>query len=95
VAFCEPVPRPIRVRGAAEECAREDSHCCEQRLERGDCARPHAPAACCVERIDAKILDSGDAQSVNRGLRENETWEGLSRWGMRKRDLAPPASEPL
>ena len=68
---------------------------CEQRLERGDRARPHAPAACRVERIGAKTLDGGDAQSVNRGLGENEPWEGLSRRGKRKRDLAPPASEPL
>jgi hypothetical protein len=70
----EAVPRPVRVRGAAEERARERRHCCEHRLERGDRAGPHAPAACRVECIGAKTLDGGDAQSVNRRLGENEPW---------------------
>src|ERR1700729_2473608 len=88
VAFCEAIARSIGVRGAAEECARERRHRSEQRLERGDRARPHAPAACCVERIGAKTLDGGDAQGVDRRLGENEPREGLSRWGQRKRGLA-------
>jgi hypothetical protein len=75
VTFCEAIARSIGVRGAAKECARERRHRCEQRLERGDRARPHAAAACRVERIGAKTLDGGDAQSVNRGLGENEPWE--------------------
>src|ERR1700733_9301460 len=87
VSFCEAIARSIGVRGAAEECARERRPRCEQRLEGGDRARPHAPAACRVERIGAKILDGGDAQSVNRGLGENEPWEGLSRWGQAEEGL--------
>ena len=87
MAFCEAIARSIGVRGAAEECARERRHGCEQRLERGDRARPHAPAACRVERIGAKTLDGGDAQSVNRGLGENEPREGLSRWGQAEEGL--------
>ena len=97
MAFCEAIAWSIGVRCAAEECAGERRHRCEQRLERGDRARPHAPAACRVDRIGAKILDGGDAQSVDRGLGENEPREGLahSMAGKRKRDLAPPVSEPL
>ena len=87
VAFCEAIARSIGVRGAAEECARERRHGCEQRLERGDRARPHAPAACRVERIGAKTLEGGDAQSVNRGLGENEPREGLSRRGQAEEGL--------
>src|ERR1700733_13510020 len=87
VAFREAIARSIGVRGAAEECARERRHGCEQRLERGDRARPHAPAARRVERIGAKTLDGGDAQSVNRGLGENEPWKGLSRWGQAEEGL--------
>src|SRR5271154_4024406 len=71
VAFCEAIARSIGVRGAAEEYARERRHCCELRLEPRDRARAHAPAACRVERIGAKILDGGDAQGVNRRLGEN------------------------
>ena len=40
MAFCEAIARSIGVRGAAEECARERRHGCEQRLERGDRAWP-------------------------------------------------------
>src|SRR5580704_8303081 len=87
VAFCEAIARSIGVGGAAEECARERRHGCEQRLERRDRARPHAPAACRVERIGAKTLDGGDAQSVNRRLGENEPWEGLSRRGQAEEGL--------
>ena len=53
------------------------------------------PAACRVERIGAKTLDGGDAQSVNRGLGENEPWEGFEPMGASGGDLAPPVSEPL
>ena len=74
MAFCEAITRSIGVGGAAEECAREHCHRCEESLERRDRPRPHAPAACRVERIGAKTLDGGDAQSVNRGLGENEPW---------------------
>src|SRR5580693_1153621 len=87
VAFCEAIARSIGVRGAAEECARERRHGYEQRLERRDRARPHAPAACRVERIGARTLDGGDAQSVNRGFGENEPREGLSRWGQAEERL--------
>src|ERR1700722_8751153 len=87
VAFCEAIARSIGVRGAAQECARERRHGFEQRLERGDRARPHAPAACRVERIGAKTLDGGEAQSVNRGLCENEPWEGSSRRGQAEERL--------
>src|SRR5580692_10039165 len=87
VSFCEAIARSIGVRGAAEEGARERRHGCKQRLERGDGARPHAPAACRVERIGAKTLDGGDAESVNRGLGENEPWEGLSRRGQAEEGL--------
>ena len=95
MAFCEAIARSIGVRGAAEDCARERRHGREQRLERSDRARPHAPARCRVERIDAKTLDGGDAQGVNRRLGENEPWERIVPGGKRKRDLAPPVSEPL
>jgi hypothetical protein len=81
VAFCEAIARSIGVRGAAEECVRERRHCGEERLEHGDCARPHSSAACRVERIGAKTLDGGDAQGVNRGLGENEP---RADWGRRE-----------
>src|SRR5580700_4160021 len=87
VAFCEAIARSIGVRGAAEECARERRHGCEQRLERGDRARPHATAARRVERIGAKTLDGGDAQSINRGLGENEPWAGWGRRGQAEEGL--------
>src|ERR1700733_1653655 len=87
VAVCEAIARSIGVRSAAEERARERRHRCEQRLERRERARPHAPAACRVERIGAKPLDGGGAQSVNRGLGENEPWEGLSRRGQAEEGL--------
>jgi hypothetical protein len=87
VAVCEAIPCPIRARGAAEECAREHRHDCEQRPERCDRARPHAPAACRVERIGAKILDGRETQGVNRGLGENEPRADWGRQGHREERL--------
>src|ERR1700733_465867 len=75
VALCKAVPWPVRVRGAAEQSAGEHCDASDQRFERRDRARSHAPAACRVERIGAKTLDGGDAQSVDRGLGENEPRE--------------------
>ena len=73
MAFCEAIPRSIGVGGAAEECVWEYRHRCEENLERRDRTRPHAPAGCRVERISAKTIDGGEAQSVNRGLGENDS----------------------
>src|SRR6202789_863073 len=88
VAFCEAIARSIGVGGAAEECARERCHCCEESLERRDRPRPHTPATCRVERIGAKTFDGGEAQSVNGGLGEEEPWgERLSQRGQAEEGL--------
>src|ERR1700733_5044152 len=87
VAFCEAIARSVCVRGAAEECAPDRGHGCEQPRERGDRARPHAPAACRVERIVAKTLDGGDAQGVDRGLGENEPSADWGRQGQAEEGL--------
>ena len=75
VAVCEAVARSIGVRGAAEKRAGEHCDAGEQRLERGDRARPHAAARRGVERVPAEALDGRDAQRVDRGLGENQPWK--------------------
>ena len=84
MAVCEAVARSIGVRSAAEERAGEPCDTGEQRLERGDRARTHAPARPGIERVHAQALDGRDAQRVDRGLGENQP---------RKRRTVPPQAE--
>jgi hypothetical protein len=49
----EPVPCPIRVRGATEKSAGEHCDASEQRLERRNSAWAHAAARRAIERVFA------------------------------------------
>src|SRR5271167_2572035 len=79
VAFCEAIAGSIGVRCAAEDCVWERRHLGQQRLERGDRAWPHASAGRRIDRIGGKVFEGGNTEGVDRGLGENEPWEGLSR----------------
>ena len=72
MAVCEALARSIGVRSAAEKRAGEHCDTGEQRLERGDRARAHAPARRGVKRVPAKALYGRDAQRVDRGLGEDQ-----------------------
>ena len=69
------IARSISVRGATEKRVRKPCNIDEQRLERGDRARPHAAAGRDVKRVSAKILDDRDTQGINRRLGDNQSWK--------------------
>ena len=69
------IARSISVRCAADERVRKPCHIDEQRLERGDRARPHAAAGRGVERVCTKILNRRETQGIDRRLGENQSWK--------------------
>jgi hypothetical protein len=71
-------PAPaIRTRagGATEKRVRKHCDIDEQRLDRGDRARPHAAPGRGVERASTKILNGRETQGIDRRLGENQSWE--------------------
>jgi hypothetical protein len=69
------ISRSISVGGATEERVRKRCNIDEQRLERGDRARPHAAAGRGVERVSTKILNRRETQGIDRRLGENQSWK--------------------
>jgi hypothetical protein len=89
------IARSVSVRGATEKRIRKPCNIDEQRLERGDRARPHAAASRGVERIATEALEAGEAQGIDRRLGKNQSWKSGPFNGNRKSDFTPPVSEPL
>ena len=69
------IARSIGVGGATEKRVREHCNTDEQRLERGDRARPHAAAGRGIERVSAKVLDGRETQGIDRRLGDNQSWK--------------------
>jgi hypothetical protein len=66
------IARSISVGGATDKRIRKPCNIAEQRLERGDCTRPHAAAGRGVDRVSAKILDGRETEGIDRRLSDNQ-----------------------
>jgi hypothetical protein len=89
------IARSISVGGATEKRVRKHCNIDEQRLERGDRARPHAPAGRGIARVATEVLEGGEAQGIDRRLSKNQSWKRRPLQGLSEERLYPPVSEPL
>jgi hypothetical protein len=84
------IARPIGIGGATEKRIRNPCKIDEQRLERGDRARPHATAGRGVKRVSTKILDGRETESIDRCLGDNKSWKRRAlQWQSKERLCAP------
>jgi hypothetical protein len=81
----------ISVGGATEKRVRKHCNIDEQRLDRGDRARPHAAASRGVERVSTKILNRRETQGVDRRLCENQPWKRRTLQRQSKERLYAPS----
>src|ERR1700733_12870377 len=84
------IARSISVGGATEKRVRKHCNIDEQRLDRGDRARPHAAAGRGVERISTKILNRRETQGIDRRLGENQSWKRQTLQGKSEKRLFAP-----
>jgi hypothetical protein len=89
------ITRSISVGGATEKCVRKHCNIDEQRLERRDCARPHATTGRGIKGVGTEALQGGEAQGIDRRLGENQSWKRGPLKGQSKERLYAPVSEPL
>ena len=89
------IARSISIGGATEKRVGKPCRIDEQRLERGNRARPHAAAGRGVERISTKILNRRETQGIDRRLGENQSWKRQILQGKSEKRLCTPLNEPL
>jgi hypothetical protein len=84
------IARSVSVRGATEKRVRKPCNIDEQRLARGDRARPHAAAGRGIERVSTKILNGRETQGIDRCLGDNQSWKRRTLQRQSKERLCAP-----